>query len=315
MRTRLASGAARLLWIAVFIGLVRLGSVLSEGQGGATGLLFSLESAIAWLAGVTGLSFSSPRLLGAWRIASAALATWAAGLGLMGVSSWAWAVAAASTGSFAASHCPALRSLVAERIANRGEKRIPLKIPLLLVSFVLLPSCLLTSIAAGLPILLLAGARPSWLVMASAAIGVAVAFPLVISTDRLERRWVVIAPRGLVVHDPFLLASTFRIPPDAVEFVEVAEQNWRERLRDRATVMDLTAGCLSAPLLVRLSHDVEAPQPRHPARGGVFPPGGRVTLVALCPVQASKSFLALARAGYAAPGEYARLEALERNAG
>lgn len=215
---------------------------------------------------------------------------------------------ALAAGSYLSTFHPDVRTLVAEGMSHSGERRLPLRTAALLLILVVTPAYLLSGFTLGIPVLIIAGLRPSPVWAIAAVAGLAATVPLAISADRMDRRWIVIAPRGLVVHDPFLLSAGLRIPPQAIEYVEPGGKNWRSRIEDPATFLDLTAGALSKPLLVRLRSRVEAPQPRRIGIGMAFPPGGCVTLVAVCPVDPRGAFASLARAGYARPGEFARLQ-------
>lgn len=294
--------------LALLVSLALLASEVAKRKGSVAGAVFSSEAAAVWLAGSLGLSFASTRLLVAWRLSAGAITSWSAALAGSGYPVRGTVTAILAGAWYLATFHPGVRTLLARRISLPGERRIPLRIPVLLLVLVVTPASLLTGFTAGVPALVAAGLEPSPLWVVVAAGGLLAALPLAVSTDRMERRWLIIAPRGLVVHDPFMLSSTLRIPPEVADYAEPAGRDWRLHISDPATFLDLTAGALGTPLILRLRSRIEAPQPRHIGIGTAFPPGGCVTLVAVAPVFPETAFAYLARAGYARPGEFAKLE-------
>jgi hypothetical protein len=308
MRRVLATAGSRTLWVALLASLALLASAVADKRGSLAGTIFSLEAAAFWMVGSAGLAFSGPRLLTAWRLSAAALTCWSVTLAAHGYLARAAAPTLLAAASYLWSFHPELRTLVGERISQHHERRIPLSTPGLLFLVAVAPASMLTGFTAGIPALAAAGVRPSPISAIVAVTGLLFAIPLVVSTDRMERRWLVIAPKGLVVHDPFLLSATLRIPNEAADCVELGAVNWRGEIDDTSTFLDLTAGSFGTPLLLRLRRCLEAPQPRHTRIGMAFPPGGCVKLLAVCPVFPKGAFASLARAGYARPGEFAKLE-------
>ncbi len=280
-------------------------------RGSTVALILAISAAAVWLIGSSGLAFSGTHTLVAWRIAAATLTSWAIALGAAGYLPDASISALPGALSFLISFHPELRKSVAYLTSREGELRIPLNIPPLLALFAITPASFFAGLGVGAPVLVVSALKLTPFLVAAMAAGLVLLPVLVISSVRLERRWLVIAPRGLVIHDPFMLSSALRIPPDAVDHVEIATLDWRARVEDPAKLLDLTAGTLSPPVLLKLRRPIEAPQPRHIRIGTPFPPGGYTTLVAVCPTTPKETFAALARSGYARPGEFVKLETPE----
>ena len=300
----------RLLWIGLFVFLVAVAVSIEQKRGPAASTILAIEAASLWLAGSSGLSLSGIRSFVAWRLAAGFIFAWS--LLLAGKGYWPEAGGAAvfSACSYLVSLHSAVRTRLAQRLALEGETRLPLRVPLLLGALLLTPATFLTGLTLGLPALLATGAlRLSPFTLGAATLGMVLAVPLAISSYRLERRWLVVAPRGLIVHDPFLFSSTLRIPPQTVEYAEPPQRRWRWSEADRATLLHLGAGAFSNPILLRLHKPIEAPQPRHVGPGTAFPPAGYVTLIATYLSEPDYAYRILATAGYARPGEFSRLEA------
>lgn len=205
---------------------------------------------------------------------------------------------------------PRTRWRYAAGAAADGELRIPLAIPSSLQAAVVLPSTVLLALLVGLPVVVLTSALPIVAALSGAAIGALLVWPFLVSTVRLEERCLVTAPRGLVIYDPFLLSTPLRIPQSKVSHVAPADTGWLAALEPstRARLCDLRAGAVRKPLLLYLTEDLEAPQPRHPGAGAAFPRSGRVAVVALAPSDRKRAFFSLARSGYAETGTWTAMQ-------
>lgn len=205
---------------------------------------------------------------------------------------------------------PGTRWKYAAAGAAEGELRIPLAVSFGLQAAVALPSAAVVALFAGLPLIVLTSALPLSIALSGAAFGALLAWPFLVSTVRLEERWLVIAPRGLVIHDPFLLSMPLRIPQSKVSHLITADTGWLAALdpSTRAKLCDLRAGAVRKPLLLYLTEELEAPQPRHPRIRAAFPRSGRVRVVALVPSDTKRAFFALARSGYAETGTWTAMQ-------
>ncbi|MGD9704941.1 MAG: hypothetical protein AB7Q42_10910 [Acidimicrobiia bacterium] len=130
-----------------------------------------------------------------------------------------------------------------QRSAYGDESRLPLRPPgtLLLGPIPLLWSTTAVAVIAG-PLLLAARA---WLIgsavtLAAAGLGIVAATRF----HRLARRWLVLVPAGLVVHDALVLAETVMFPRDDVEAIGLA-------LADTEAA-DLTGDALGPAIEIRL---------------------------------------------------------------
>jgi hypothetical protein len=126
--------------------------------------------------------------------------------------------------------------------AYGDEHRFPLKPPAPLL--VLLPvawSITAATLAAGVLLL----AVGTWVVgLVLAPLGVALAVLLAPRLHRLSRRWLVLVPTGLVLHDPLVLADTAMFPRRQVRHVVLAPAG--------TEALDLTGGALGYAVEVAL---------------------------------------------------------------
>ena len=130
-------------------------------------------------------------------------------------------------------------------------------------------------------------------------VGVLVAVPGVVATAflapalwRLGRRWLVVVPSGVVLHDPMLMDDTFRLAPGDVGAVALTTSGWRERLR-APEVLDITAGARRA-LWIGLTAPVVPPG----TRPGVPRTGSAVSHVFCAPWARAEAAAALQAKGY-----------------
>jgi len=182
----------------------------------------------------------------------------------------------------------------AQATAAAGERRFALAtVPGL--GFVLAP--LAAAVAVGgvtVPLFVAAGVfgRGRPLVALLLLPGVAVAYGLGAPVYRLGRRWLVLVPSGVVVHDPMLFDDTYRLAPDEVGAVALTARGWRARL-DAPDVLDATAGVERA-LWIGLTTGLGAPR----SRPGIRRPDGPVRHVFCAPVLRAEAAAALAAKGY-----------------
>lgn len=298
------------LWAGCFFALGIAVYLLETRVGTSRSVVVGSFLGTAWLAGIPFLASPTPKHLVVCRTSAAYIATWS--LALAGGSRW-WELCVAAIPASSAwlfSFSPSLRWHTAARAARKGELRIPLAVPTGLLVTAVLPALVLIALALGSPLLLVAKAISMPTAVGLAVFGTLLAWPYSASSMRMEERWLVIAPRGLVLHDPFLLSAPLRIPQDSVSHVSRATAGFIRNLDPQsvARLCDARAGVVTRILLVHLERPLEAPQPRHRRISAVFPPAGKVATIALAVSDVRRAFFELARAGYAKSGEYARLE-------
>lgn len=210
-------------WIAVSAaGVASVGRAL-EGRSTAAEVVVS---AAAWLAVGAGLlaalvpsvvSLVATRLLATWAVV-AAVAAWLAGPG--GSAVHVLALGCALAHLVGVMSAPVGEQMV-QASAYGAERRLPLKPPVV----ALLPLVVmwtLTTAALFTGALLLAGQRWLWGPVAL-GIGAAGGWLLAGLCYRLARRWLVVVPSGVVVHDHVALAETLMVTTPKVRSAALAE--------------------------------------------------------------------------------------------
>ena len=184
----------------------------------------------------------------------------------------------------------------ADASAYPGERRFALAMPPGLQWVVGPLAAAVTVSGVVAPVLLGAGALGSSRPLAAVLVGVPgvlVAFVGAGATMRLARRWLVLVPSGVVLHDPALLHDTYRLSPDEVGAVALTAPGWRRRLASSG-VLDATGGASKA-LWIGLTTAMGAPG----TRPGVRRPDGPVEHIFCAPWRRGEAALALNEKGYA----------------
>lgn len=272
-------------------------SAASASGGGALPLLGQGILVVLWGAGIVAALRLDAASVAFIRICAAAGTVWgviavASSLGLPAGVLAGWGLVMLTL-SFA----PQITDETARRASIPRERRIPLAIPALLLAAVVLPATLLVGFAAGLLPALLVGMRLGAFELAAAIVIAVAAIPVALSLWRLPKRWLVIVPSGLVLHDPVLLAESYRLAPDEIAWVELAPDNWREVVRrdGEASLADLTGGSFSNPVVIVLKKALPGPM-RRPRRDGAS-----VNMVACRPSNRAQALSLLRGAGYERP--------------
>jgi hypothetical protein len=218
---------ARWLPLAGWIAVSAAGSAsVGRALEGRSTVAEVVVSAAAWLAVGAGLlaalvpsvaSLVATRLLATWAVV-AAVASWVAGHGGSAVHVLALGCAVAHlVGAMSA----AVGEQMVQASAYGAERRLPLKPPVV----ALLPLVVmwtLTTAALFTGVLLLAGQRWLWGPVAL-GIGLAGGWLLAGLCYRLARRWLVVVPSGVVVHDHVALAETLMVTTPKVRSAALAE--------------------------------------------------------------------------------------------
>jgi hypothetical protein len=250
---------ARLTWglLPLLVGPA-LGDALSEHSLAVA----RTASGLAWLtwAGIlVAVVLPTTVSLTALRIATPAalgVANWAAIAGDGGVAA-AVAVAGAAL-ALVAAFSPLTGEVFIDGSAYGHERRFALRVPTALL-FGPIPLAGLAAVAGPIagPLLL---AAEQWVAGALVlALGLPLAVVAVRALHGLARRWVVLVPAGLVLHDPHALVEAVLFPRAMISRLGPAEADGRSDRRD------LTVGALGLALQLDLVEPVVI-SPRRPDR-------------------------------------------------
>ncbi len=223
--SRLLSGLTglwgpRVLWLAVGIGGVwSIGEAL-EGRSGALRTTVSVGAWLVWGIGVVALAVPSTLGLTVMRMLSA-LACGAAGV------SWAGGASPAPGGVFVA--CTLVCALLVggadfgqrcvQSSAYGDEQRFLLRPPAAFLLPVAVAGLMWVAAVLAAPLLLASGL---WIGGVVALLGVLLTWLLLPRFNVLSRRWLVLVPAGVVVHDQVVLAETLMVPRPDVLGIDLA---------------------------------------------------------------------------------------------
>ena len=236
----------RVLWVALpFTAGPALGDALADASRpvqvvGATGLWFG------WAAGLVASAVALPVSLTVLRVLAPAVVVSAVAAALGGHGSAlaaGWAVVTAGW-VFA----PAVGALCVNGPAYPNERRFLLRIPgaLLFGPLALAWAVAMGGVATG-PLLL--AARQWVLGGVLTVIGLPLAFVLLRAVHDLSRRWAVIVPAGLVVHDPLTLVDSVLLQRRIVDRIGPAPAS--------TAAQDLTQKAPGLALEIDLREDVD----------------------------------------------------------
>ena len=210
MTTRAALWASRIVWLLVGVtGWLALGAAL-DGRPTSASVVAQVGAWAAFAAGLVAVVVPSTVSLTALRmvaplapvVAVTALADGAGvARGLPFLAAGVLAVAVAALGE--------LGEAFAQASAYGDERRFPLRPP---VGFLLAVAVGWVIWAAVLVTGFVLAVHEVWVVgVVLAAVGLAAAWPLGQRCHRLARRWLVVVPAGLVIHDHLVLAETLLV--------------------------------------------------------------------------------------------------------
>lgn len=217
----LAAWSVRLLWLVV--GLTGVWAIAEALRGRSTAATVAVSVAGWLLFGVTlaaslvpsTVSLTVVRAIGPTAVVAAIVALVGGSGAVRGAAFLASSLLAAAL--FGAGE---IGEAFAQGSAYGDEQRFPLRPPAALLAPVLLSWTAWTAVATAAT-LLLGGGR--WIVGGVLAVSaVATAWPLGQRYHRLSRRWLVVVPAGLVVHDPVVLAETLLVQRAALRTVGLA---------------------------------------------------------------------------------------------
>ncbi len=251
--TTLTVWGARLAWllIAVMGGQAVGGALADHGDGAARGL--TIAAWVAWAVGALGLAVPSTVGLTVARVVVPGALVVAA----------ATAIGGATASEVLALAAPALVATPLVLSADLGrvwvqasaygdEERFPLRPPVgYLIASV--ASWLLWTVAAIVAAVAWSDGR--WLVaVAASAVVVAGALTLPRRWHQLSRRWLVLVPAGMVVHDPVVLGDTLMLRRRQVKELHLTRVGPEREL----SAADLTGPTAGASIEVSLQESVTA---------------------------------------------------------
>lgn len=194
------------------------------------------------------LGLTAVRLLGGWAVGISLVAA-PTGEGLDAAGALASSVLTSALVAL-----PEIATWMAAGAAYGDERRFPLRTPPV-IAWTLVPlSVLVAGTGIGLGPLLLADQR--WIPGAAAVgVGVGVAvFPLR-SLHALSRRWLILVPGGVVVHDPLTLSDPVLLRRERIESLIPIDAS-------SGATLDLCLGATSGRVLIGLSEPVPVPVTR-----------------------------------------------------
>ncbi len=213
--------ALRLVWVATAAAGSTAVAEAVDGRSDPVRLLATWGAAAGWVVGVAAMAFPAVVTLTATRVvvplavAVAIAAAFGGASVLPGALFVALAVAAALL-AFAAE----LGRAFVQASAYGAESRFPLRPPLGFAIAAVVAWCLWAAALVTGPLLL---AARSWVAGAIVSVvAVAATWMLVRRWHLLSRRWLVLVPAGLVVHDPVVLGETIMLRRSQVAEVGLA---------------------------------------------------------------------------------------------
>ncbi|MCU0261025.1 MAG: hypothetical protein MUE78_08405 [Ilumatobacteraceae bacterium] len=212
---------ARLGWIVVgVVGSSVIGDAVAD-RSSTVATTAQVVASIAWLAGVFALVWASTFTLTLARVVvplSGVAALACAVAGERGTALAGFAVAAVATSVVV--HTGEVGRAYVQASAYGDEERHPLRPPLGLAIVSTLAWLLWAAAVAIGPLLL---AARGWVIGGLLAVAAAAGVPLLLPRwHQLARRWLVLVPAGVVVHDPVVLAETLMLRRSQVARLRLA---------------------------------------------------------------------------------------------
>ena len=213
---------ARVTWVLLALVPAVLGDALAEA-GRTAQVVFTVAAWTVWAVGVVAVAWLSPVSLTAIRVivpvalvmqvvaaitrpgAADAPVMWP----LIGISLAAGTMIAVFLPDYAAAHVQAA--------AYGAERRLPLRVPVPQIAPILLAWIVVAATVTGFLFLLSAEAWVAAVIVG--AVSTTACWFLLPRLHRFSRRWLVVVPAGVVVHDHVLLAETFMVKRNAVASV------------------------------------------------------------------------------------------------
>lgn len=213
---------ARVTWVLLALVPAVLGDALAE-SGRTAQVVFTVAAWVVWAVGVVAVAWLSPVSLTAIRvIVPVALVTQVvAAITRPGAADapvvWPLIGMSLAAGTMIAVFLPDYAAAHVQAAAYGAERRLPLRVPVPQIAPILLAWIVVAATTTGFLFLLSAEV---WVAAAiDGAFSATVCWFLLPRLHRFSRRWLVVVPAGVVVHDHVLLAETFMVKRNAVASV------------------------------------------------------------------------------------------------
>lgn len=216
----------RIAWVLLAVVPSPIGDAVAD-SGRTAQVVFTLAAWLVWAIGVVAVAWLSPVSLTAIRTLAPATV-----IGLV-VATLArpepadaavlWPLVAVALGVVAAfaAFLPDYAAAHVQASAYGAERRLPLRVPVPQVAPMVIAWLLATGSLASF-LFTLAG-EVWWLAASTGVVAALLAWVAVTRLHRFARRWLVIVPAGIVVHDHLLLAETFMVKSNTVTSVRLAD--------------------------------------------------------------------------------------------
>lgn len=220
---------ARVAWVALALIPSGIAPTLAS-HGRSAQMVFTLGAWALWGLGTLAIFWLSPYSLSALRmlapLATAGLVGFVfASLSIyadVGLGDVAWPLVGVAVAVLAlvCIFLPTFGSLHVQASAYGDEKRLLLRVPAAQVAPIVVSYVVM--VAFPVATLFAVGGEVWWLAALSLVPSVFLFRVVVKSLHRFSRRWLVVVPAGVVVHDELLLAETFMVRTSAVTRVELS---------------------------------------------------------------------------------------------
>jgi len=220
---------ARVAWVA--LALIPNGIEATLASHGRTAqLVFTLGAWALWALGTLAICWLSPYSLSALRMVAPLATAGLVGFVFASLSTYAdvalgdvaWSLVGVAVGVLAlvCIFLPAFGLLHVQASAYGDEKRLLLRVPAAQIA----PIAVSYVVMAAFPVTtLFAVSAEVWWLAALCLVPTVLIFRVVPKRlHRFSRRWLVVVPAGVVVHDELLLAETFMVRTTAVTRVELS---------------------------------------------------------------------------------------------
>jgi hypothetical protein len=220
---------ARVAWVA--LALIPNGIAATLASHGRTAqLVFTLGAWALWALGTLAIFWLSPYSLSALRMVAPLATAGLVGFVFASLSTYAdvavgdvaWSLVGVAVGVLAllCIFLPAFGLLHVQASAYGDEKRLLLRVPAAQIA----PIAVSYIVMVAFPVVMLfAVSAEVWWLAALCLVPTVLIFRVVPKRlHRFSRRWLVVVPAGVVVHDELLLAETFMVRTTAVTRVELS---------------------------------------------------------------------------------------------
>ncbi|NQW60820.1 hypothetical protein HQ459_08550 [bacterium] len=220
---------ARVAWVALALIPNAIAATLAS-HGRTAQLVFTLGAWALWALGTLAIFWLSPYSLSALRMVAPLAAAGLVGFVFASLSTYtdvalsdvAWSLVGVAVGVLAlvCIFLPAFGLLHVQASAYGDEKRLLLRVPATQIA----PIAVSYVVMAAFPVAtLFAVSAEVWWLAALCLVPTVLIFRVVPKRlHRFSRRWLVVVPAGVVVHDELLLAETFMVRTTAVTRVELS---------------------------------------------------------------------------------------------